>query len=932
MSVQTRFLYIDLARRQLVNGPNDNGALSALSFMQGDTYQLALNALVPNTDPTQLTVYDPGHIDYATLEAGLTFIDAAPTGGDWEITAGTGGGATTTGVLPFNISKEQLAAALNGLANVAAAGGLAVEDVGPANYFWIQWNTPANAIPLAVSANALQPLCFTRYIEDTAVPGHRLIKLFQAPIAFTNQFTLPEPPPISITEKRNGSALANEIQQIVVPATAVGSFSLNGGSLIDVDTVTANVISSELNAPYIAVNPADIRYSVTAASTPGTYNVEFVGAFAAAPQELISWEMFDQVAIDVPTGILRMDGLPVEEALDGAPTIPVTLEIVAIDGAGNRTTLAYQQVTVVAQGIDAQTGSDIETVSTTVQTVYVYPTETDPVAIAKLGMVAAIQADIAEDGTAVVTHNFNTLQVDVLALEKLQLDPEEWGPLVEGPTGDFTWKAINPNQVQLTFAAAHPATPAPPAIAPVGAVNVWICTLNAVPIVNANLRINTDQVQGIGPNAAYTLTQIITALQGALPTGWPNIPANKIVGTLGTNQIDLTGLSTALATNAAFLTTLQTLATNQQFLTSIFGGASTNQAFLDAITNIFANSTTNTADAALLAALVTAMLGNPTFAAAIATQVTNALQDGSQLPAGVITLYNIPGISDLFPAPRTLPTSTTPAVTATQTTGTAVTTGTNPDTTTQNTQVTTVQTTPATTTVNKVLYAPLPMAVANPVDKGTINGELPVASPLNANWKYLVQGSATARVNGQRRGCVFPDGTIVVSDGRQWYAARLDGGSYYPLAMERELFTLPVQLTPGTRFSTSFSEALALLGDVAGEYLLRIRTGVARQTSGGGMNLSQIAWDAPVLEKRLILCDVPTVKAFGYTVTCAANGTLTATSTLEGQTNAATLPSGGASFVVMASLECFDVSDSPDAFGAVSLIMGNARASVIIGN
>ena len=414
--------------------------------------------------------------------------------------------------------------------------------------------------------------------------------------------------------------------------------------------------------------------------------------------------------------------------------------------------------------------------------------------------------------------------------------------------------------------------------------------------------------------------------------GGLTINAANITGLISASQIDLNGVGSALANVSTFLTTMQnTVASNSQFLTNLFNSATTNPAFITALTNIFtsaSNTTNNTALQALINALIAAELANSTFSTAIANAVTAALQDGSSLPAGVTTLWNIPDVSVLFPPPRNAQSATTPASTAT--TVTVQTTGTAPDT--QQTSLQTVQTTPSTTIVTQPEYSPLPMAVIAPINQGTCNGELPIASAVNAGWYYTVAGSAIARIANRRRGMEFKDGAIVVSDGNQWFEAFQDSGSMYPKAFNFDLFTIPVraeQLHNSTRFGASFAIALGLLGNATGEYILRLRTGTAQQTSGGGMNLSQITWDAPIIEERIIISAVPAVHPFGYTVNSSSSGVLTATKTLYGATGSAANPSNGANFVLKASLESFDVSNCADPRGAVSIIMQNARASIV---
>lgn len=263
--IQDLNLYPNLQGRGLVTSHNDSTS-PALSFMQGDTYRLVLNGLMPVMD-NSLTLFAPAHIQWSRLSAGITLIDAAPTGGTLKLRAGLADSdASTTASLNFNIGKGELQAALNALAVVIAAGGIDVAIGGAGNIYRLQWRVPANALALAVVENELSPLTLNRIAVDPDVAGKVELKLYQAPVTLTDQFTLPTAPAITITRVRSGSTLRNEVQRITVPDAAVGSFAMDwfdvAGSIIPVATVTASAIEAAINAPFYALNSSDKRFSV----------------------------------------------------------------------------------------------------------------------------------------------------------------------------------------------------------------------------------------------------------------------------------------------------------------------------------------------------------------------------------------------------------------------------------------------------------------------------------------------------------------------------------------------------------------------------------------------------------------------------------------------------------------------------------------------
>lgn len=371
--IQDLNLYPNLQGRGLVSGPNDSTP-PALAFMQGDTYRLVLNGLLPVLD-NSLDLFAPAHIQWSRLSAGITLIDAPPTGGTFKVRAGLADSAS----LNFNIGKGELQAALNAMATITAAGGIDVSSGGAANIYRLQWRVPANALTLTVVENELSPLTLNRVAVDPDVLGKVELKLYQSPVTLTDQFSLPSAPAITISQVRGGSALRNEVQRITVPSNAIGSFALDwlavAGVIIPVSTVTAAAIEAAINDPFYALNSDDKRFPVTNPAT-GVFDIEFVGQYAqTAGLSLIGIEMFDQVPIDTPVGNMSLDNQAIEDFLDGAASGRALFEIRAY-ADGNKTMLAHQMATILNDGIDSEVASQAGTVATQTNTVYVYPNST----------------------------------------------------------------------------------------------------------------------------------------------------------------------------------------------------------------------------------------------------------------------------------------------------------------------------------------------------------------------------------------------------------------------------------------------------------------------------------------------------------------------------------------------------------------------------
>ena len=871
--IQDLNLYINLQGRGLVSSPNDSTS-PALSFMQGDTYRLVLNGLMPVLD-NSLTLFASAHIQWSRLSAGITLIDAAPTGGSFVVKVGSDLTAVTSGTLTFNIGKGELEAALNAVSLVATAGGMNVVNSGASNIYRLNWRIPANALALVVVENALSPLSLSRVANDPDVPGKVELKLYQAPVTLTDQFTLPTAPAITVSQVRSGSTLRNEVQRITVPVNAIGSFALDwlnvAGTIIPVATVTAASIDAAINDPFYALNSTDQRFSVTNPAS-GIFDLEFVGAYArTAGFALIGIEMFDQVPIDTPVGIMTLDNQAIEDFLDGAATGRAYFEIRAYDSDGNKTMLAHLPVTLINDGIDDQVLSQVGTIATRVDTVYVYPDPTDPTAAATQAMaIARLGTQFTNPALAqnfVFNHTFATMAVDVTVLVKTATLPDTW-QLV--PDDQFEVDILNDSQVQVFFGTDIPAAPA------VGSVQVWLCTLNATPILNEH-RHNTDAIDGVTPDAGNTLTQIIANLRASLPTGWPNIPANKISGTLDASQINLTSLAQAFTSSSDFLTTLRTLILDQTLVSYLSTALAINSDFLTTLETSMSNTTlltqliSNLATNTNLSALTIAIAGTPAFAGAV-TSVVGTLQ----IP-GAMTLPIAP-ISEILFSTSTF--------------------------------------SPSAANTRAPFMLPQ-IVVAIPTSLTTI--ALPT---IAANSVWINNSGSSLSIpggGGIRSGTVATAG-FIGSDGRIFYpvSKRLTTNSYFPEAFKRELWRLWIDdkmLPVGKTFSVQFAVGLQLINTTCNaQYVLVIEKGTAdSETSGSSSpeNLMSITWDEinPLVKQRIILTQNLMSHSFGANIVNATTG-LTAQGNYYGNSYTAPAAPVSANFLLRARLIEFDTENS----------------------
>ena len=867
---------LDLKNRKAVSSVNDPSS-PAFQFVQGDTINLVLNGLLPITDPS-LQKFNPAHIDWATLQAAVLLVDAPPRSGTFKVQVGTGDTAVITAALTYdaNLTKTFFATALNALSNVTTAGGVVAIQTGAANVFGFIWNTPANALPVSIISNNLAPLTFSAINTDLSIPGKVEIKLHQAPVAFTSDFSLPTPPAPTIARVRAGSTSANEIQRLSIDPAAVGGFAFvqggNAGEIVRVNSSSLLAdITAALNDPYTSASPTDIRFSVTNPAT-GIFDIEFIGTFAKTSESLLVLDLFDQVPIDTPSAKLGFTSVAIEDLLNGAASVAAKFVIVADNSAGEQSTLLYTDCTILADGLDPQTTSSITTIATRVDTVYVYPDPLDPTAAATYAMaVAKLGTQFTNPSLAanfVFNHSFATTSVDVTVLVKTGVSPDTWSKM---PDDQFEVDILNDSQVQLYFGDTIPAAPA------VGSVQVWICTLDATPILNTH-RHTTDEIDGVAPHLGSTLTEIIATLLSSLPTGWPNIPANKISGTISADQIDLTSLSQAFTSSSDFLTTLRTLINDSTLITNLSQSLTSNSAFLTTLETVAGNSTfltsliTALASSSSLGDLTTAIAGSPAFSSAVNSVIGTLQVPGAMtMPIAAIsevlfsTPTNGPAIANSRP-PYMLP------------------------------QIVAASPTSLTTTT-------LPTITANSVWQN------------NSGSALSIPGGG-----GIRTGTVATAG-FIGSDGRMLFPAakRLTTNSYFPESFKRELWRLWIDdkmLPVGKTFSVAFAVALQLINATCdAQWVLVIEKGVADAGTTGSPSpenfSSGITWDEtnPLVKQRIILTQNQMVHSFGAIIANTSTG-ITAQGNYYGASYTAPAAPASANFVLRARLIEFDTENS----------------------
>jgi len=866
-------VWCDLDRALGVVGPT-NSSLASYRFFQNDTVLLVMHGLRANTSSTLAgSPYETASISWVKLVASLTLVDSAPIAGTFKVrVTGAGENPTVedTPALDYNELKQDFESALNALASVTAAGGVTVLIGGASNIYRIQKNNPAAVLTFSVVENKLSPVCFCDVRTDPDTPGKLELKLYRAPVALSDSFSLPVSPAIDApTRVRVGSVTRNEVQRVTIPGGAVGQFALDfsglSGELIAVSGVKTSTISTALNDPYTSVNAGDVRFSVTNPAA-GVFDIEFIGAFAKATQPLFTVEMFDQVPTDLPQAEMQVTSLRVEDLLDTAASAGLLFEVAAFDANGEKTTLFQQPATIVNNAIDATaiTQSQQQLLTRT-ETVYQYVDPTQPMLYGLFGRTWTPDQS-AQDYT--FEHDFNTWKPVVEVYRKTSDDPEVWTRV---PSNQYTVDATTANQIRVYNFAFPVAT---------SCLTVEVIDPDAQALLNDHEH-TTDQVYRMIDGAKTTLTSILDNLSNILPTGWPNIPVNKLDGKLSLDNLDIEAIAEALSTSTDFPTTLKDLFSDPALANAVADSLATSTDFTSALKTLLA-----TADVSSV--ISTSLKVDSSFMAVVRDMFTTLLATGGVMPEGM-TLIQIADLSAQYPPLVTQGTVSLPPL--------------------------------------------LPTAVAGLTSKGTLNDIFPAASSSKGFTYTLGKKLAAPPVRGLRARTQYAEGTVVVCDGDTFYEADIVDQTAWPKEMDRRLFAIPLteaMFAPSTKFALLFTFAVNLVGNCMGQYMFVLKTGVPKGAAGFGANLQEVNWDAPLIEAPILLSSATVFHTFGLTLSRAADGTISGTATRYAKTTALSDPLVGANRVVYAGLERFDTDDlSVAPTGQVTLKMTGAKASIV---
>lgn len=321
---------IDIPNRRLVRDFFSNLEVQPRDVMQGDTYNLRILGVEPSPlgNATRLWRYVPLP---TSLYVGIGAIGAAPTLGTFTLTFG----ADTTAALAYNATAAQVASALNALASITSAGGVAVTgpDSGP---YQIVFTTAGSRALITGGADLLYPLSSISVYEaragDVSTTEIQVVVIDRQPAALAQTFAAIPAPGVTITTLQAGASGVPEIQQIALDSTTHdGTFTLTFSGQTTAALawdITAEDLQTALEA-LSNIAPGDI----TVTGQFPEWVITFGGTLTGNQPALTA----SAAGLSGPVGVegtLELSTAGIEQLLSGEASVETTLEIAAqISGA-----------------------------------------------------------------------------------------------------------------------------------------------------------------------------------------------------------------------------------------------------------------------------------------------------------------------------------------------------------------------------------------------------------------------------------------------------------------------------------------------------------------------------------------------------------------------------------------------------------------------
>jgi len=316
-------LFIDPRTGNAFGNFSGTSSLTNPVFTLGDTATIELYLV----EDTGLSAYPRQEIGFPTspgIKVAVGAIDESPLAGTWKLSYG---GDTTT-ALAYNATPAAVQAALNLLASITAAGGVAVSKIGD-NYN-IVFNSNGARTELTTDGAALIPLSTaavaTLQTGDATKPTIYLVHLQRTVAGLATSFTPTTASAITVDALTAWDGSKATYRVSISPDPKGGSFSLAFDAQTGTDVSTSAIsvgataldVQNALNIDALAgkVSVTQVKayaYDISVTTQPGT------NGLTASAAGLLSYSGYK--------GELNLNTAEAISLLDGAPAVETTLEV-----------------------------------------------------------------------------------------------------------------------------------------------------------------------------------------------------------------------------------------------------------------------------------------------------------------------------------------------------------------------------------------------------------------------------------------------------------------------------------------------------------------------------------------------------------------------------------------------------------------------------
>ena len=222
MAITTLKLWMAPESNRLLAGPSSFSPAQNPVFYEGNTARIELHILAGAG--IGKIPYEVAFPAGASIQLAVGQVNAFPTSGSWKLMVED----NQTADMPFNATPVQVAAALNALASVQAAGGVTSALNGDG--YTVTWNTLGTKPDIGIGADTLVPSSYESIslVQQGTATNRKVIyvELRQAPVALGVEWDPLPSPVISVSEVTAWNGTTQTWRFSIEPAPKAGSYDL----------------------------------------------------------------------------------------------------------------------------------------------------------------------------------------------------------------------------------------------------------------------------------------------------------------------------------------------------------------------------------------------------------------------------------------------------------------------------------------------------------------------------------------------------------------------------------------------------------------------------------------------------------------------------------------------------------------------------------